>query len=470
MAEAGGDYPGMLPRTLALASFVACPILGSAWLAGCGDSAAIPIEDGTFADDPGFGDGGGGGNDDGAGGGGDGGASADFCSGAGVSIPIPGTTGCSGDLARKLFRFAACSCTDLDLGGTIRTASFNSNTGTTNDQGASIAANASLTLAGTGGIGGSAFGGGQGVAAGRDALSCTGQTTLQHDAWSGRDMTAVGDHVVKGDAYVSGKLTGASIRVEGKLHTPSGQVLGPPNTSGGSVAGPVTVAPPCDCGSKLDIAAIVAPFKTANDNASIDLAPDALAKGGTLTLPCGRYHLTEIGGSVTLHLKGRTAIFVDGDISIAGGFTIDLEPGSELDLFAAGDFSLAGTANFGSLDAPSKVRVYTGGSRFGLAGSAELGGNFYAPNADIQLASAFKMSGAIFGNELSFAGGFDIRYDEAVLDVQGCEKPGGGCNSCNDCPASTPACKGGTCGACTSNADCCSPLRCSNGQCVPDIR
>lgn len=457
----------MLTRTSVLLGLVASAVPAFAWITGCGDAAVVPIEDGRFADDPSFADGGG----EGEGGrGGDGGASADFCSGTGVSIPIPGSTGCSGDLARKLFRFAACSCTDLDLGGTIRTASFDSTTGATNDQGASVAANRSLTLAGNGGIGGSAFGGGQGVAAGRDALTCTGQTTLRHDAWSGSDMTAVGDHTVGGDAYVNGALTGASVRVAGKLHTPSGQVLAPPNSSGGSVTEPVVVAPPCDCGSKLDVAAIVAPFKTTNDNAAIGLAPDALEHGGTLVLPCGRYHLTEIGGSVTLALTGRTAIFVDGDISIAGGFTIDLQPGSELDLFVAGDFSLAGKATFGSLDAPSKVRVYTGGTRFGLAGSAQLGGNFYAPNADIRLASAFKMSGAIFGDQLSFAGGFDIRYDESILDVQGCEKPGGGCNGCNDCPAATPACKGGTCGACTSNADCCSPLMCSNGKCVPDIR
>jgi hypothetical protein len=41
------------------------------------------------------------------------------------------------------------------------------------------------------------------------------------------------------------------------------------------------------------------------------------------------------------------------------------------------------------------------------------------------------------------------------------------CNTCLDCGGQ--ACNGGTCGACGSSADCCAPLRCSGGKCVPPI-
>jgi hypothetical protein len=39
------------------------------------------------------------------------------------------------------------------------------------------------------------------------------------------------------------------------------------------------------------------------------------------------------------------------------------------------------------------------------------------------------------------------------------------CGTCKDC--GNQACVNGTCGSCTTNADCCAPLICQGGTCVP---
>lgn len=69
----------------------------------------------------------------------------------------------------------------------------------------------------------------------------------------------------------------------------------------------------------------------------------------------------------------------------------------------------------------------------------------------------------------------NLHHDEAVDKAGGmCQPPGSGggggggtCNSCKDC--GNRPCLNGTCGACTTNADCCAPLGCSNGQCISII-
>ena len=47
----------------------------------------------------------------------------------GTGIAIPGTRECTADLGKKTFLFGLCSCTDMNVGGTLTTDSFNSTTG-----------------------------------------------------------------------------------------------------------------------------------------------------------------------------------------------------------------------------------------------------------------------------------------------------------------------------------------------------
>jgi hypothetical protein len=238
---------------------------------------------------------------------------------------------------------------------------------------------------------------------------------------------------------------------------------------------PAAVAPPCDCSNPVPIDRIVSAFANDNDDAASGLTPTSLARGmgdRDLTLDCGRYYFTEITqqGGVTLRLKGRTAIFVAGDISPNGGLNVVFEGGAELDLFVVGDVALNGEGGFGDPQAPARVRVYVLGARVSVNGDARLAGNLYAPNAVVGLNGSNTTRGSVYARSLGQNGALDIEYDEAVLKVQGCAPPAGACASCRDCAGATPACKGGTCGACTSNADCCAPLMCQAGACVPSIK
>jgi hypothetical protein len=237
--------------------------------------------------------------------------------------------------------------------------------------------------------------------------------------------------------------------------------------TGGIVAQSVTVDPPCDCSSSIDVFSIVAARRTNNDNAALGIGTNVLDDPpSAVAFPCGRYYLDGIrGGAVHLDIEGRVALFVDGSVSVDGGLSITLAPDAELDLFVAGDVNILDTTDIGNVNAPARVRIYVGGSTVTLTGSNNLGANIYAPAATVSLASDFEMWGAFFAGEFDFSGNVTIHYDTSVLGASGCTPPGGPCKTCDDCSGSTPACIGGTCAACRSNADCCAPLVCNNGLC-----
>ena len=73
----------------------------------------------------------------------------------------------------------------------------------------------------------------------------------------------------------------------------------------------------------------------------------------------------------------------------------------------------------------------------------------------------------MLAHSFSFEGVVNLHYDSAILDVPGCDEPGGDCGSCNDCGNPTPACIDGSCVQCGGDADCCPPLVCDAGACVP---
>jgi hypothetical protein len=274
---------------------------------------------------------------------------------------------------------------------------------------------------------------------------------------SGKGAAVAGSVSVDGDYYASVPITGAA-SIKGVQYVPS------------------TVAPPCDCTEQVPIAAYVTAFATDNDDAASGLTPQSLGVGAVdanITLACGRYYFDEITArsSVTITLKGRTAIFVAGDVLTNGGLSFVFEPGAELDLFVTGNFNINGSAVFGNTDAPARARLYVAGTELAANGNSRFAANVYAPNATIGLNGGHNTRGAIYARGVELNGDLDLEYDEAILKVQGCEAPGGDCKSCGDCGGATPACNGGSCGACKTNADCCAPLACAaDGTCVAVVR
>jgi hypothetical protein len=373
---------------------------------------------------------------------------ASFCAATGAGgILLPGTTQCTGDVAKKLFRFGVCSCAGLTSNGPMVTRSFNSQTKSQGRKGGSIGANGDILSNSPIDVGGSVVS--------STTFEANGGGRIAVDLRADKGASSTGPLSVGGDYYAT--VAGDDdISVSGATHVPA------------------TVLAPCDCKSQVPIAAYVDAFASANDDAASGLTPKSLegVLGADLTLDCGRYYFNQVdsNGTVTIRLKGRTAIFVAGNLSVNGGLSFVFEPGAELDLFVKGNLLANGSAALGNLDAPAKARIYLAGSSATINGESSIAANLYAPNAKVDVNGELKVRGAVYAQEVGVNGGLDLNYDEAILDVQGCEAPGGSCKSCGDCGGATPACKGGKCTACKTNADCCAPLACAaNGTCIASL-
>ncbi|MBI5532897.1 MAG: hypothetical protein HY898_09295 [Deltaproteobacteria bacterium] len=389
-------------------------------------------------------------------------------------ITIPGTDRCAGDLARATFLFAICSCTDIDTSSSgFSVGAFDSTTQTKLHTG-SVGANGKF-VGGSGSIDGPLWAGGIGVTT-QPVVTATNMT-MTRDVVCGGDLTTSGILGIEGDAYVTGAVLGGTgiLSIDGVLHQPASSP--PPQgvtPKGGIVTEPVTVGEPCNCSNPLDIASIVAPVKDDNDDAVVSLTPSSLTNFGNLSLAigCGRYYFDAItGGNLSLTVAGPTAIFVAGDFDAVA--SINVLPGSQLDLFVAGNLHLSGAWQLGSSDAPANTRVYVGGTSLTLDGAFAFNANLYAPKADVSIKnSAFGIKGALLARRIEILGvAGNVTYDQAVQELTGCQPSGGGCKSCHDCGGTTPACKGGACVACTSNADCCPPQACiPDGRCVTVVK
>jgi len=482
----------MQTRTPALAW--CCPPLLSVVLCACGSSESVALGErtvdggtsgggaaGTFTDpssgasgtfrDPGMGarvDAGA----TGSSGPGAVGATRDqFCSNApGTGILIPGTNECTGDLGKRTFLFGLCSCTDLSLTGVLSTDSFDSKTNQSGTSG-SVGVTGNFMGSAVFNIGGSLWVSGGG-ATGGPAILLTGVNTINQELHVGGDLNGNGFLTVGSDAYVDGSAvsSGLFLTIGGTLHVPVGAAISAFTKSSQTVRQPVAVADPCNCGNPPDVASIVHSFATANDDAASGFGPDALTglPGVTdLTLGCGRYYfdrVAAVSGVTHVRLTGRTAIFVDGDFDVGGLFSMDFDPQAELDLFVKGNVSMTGVHTFGLPGAPARFRMYVGGTTVDLTGVSSLGVNLHATRATFIDSGVLTLWGSLYARTLNLSGNESFHYDSAVLDIDGCTPPG---QSCHDCSGATPACNQGTCGACASNADCCAPLECSMGVCVP---
>jgi hypothetical protein len=372
---------------------------------------------------------------------------AEFCSAKGVGgIQLPNSKDCTGDIAKKLFRFGICSCEGFNTPGTVKTASFDSMTMTSNRKGGSIGTNGEVHMVGLVDIGGS-------VITSQIAAFNQGGRIAQ-DLRAGLGASATSALAVDGD-YFGGTDTNRRVTVSGATNVPA------------------AVPPPCDCsGSKVPIAAYVAAFAANNDNAASGLTSQSLVShngGADITLECGRYYFDEISSlkGTTIRIKGRTAIFVAGDVRTTGDLSFVFGPDAELDLFVVGDLGATGSTKLGNFDAPARARMYVAGSSVGTTGDFALSANLYAPNARVHSTGKLTVRGAVYAREVGVTGGLDLNYDEAILNVQGCGGPGGECATCGDCSGKTPACTGGKCQACRTSAECCPPLVCAaDGSCV----
>jgi hypothetical protein len=340
------------------------------------------------------------------------------------AIPTPRGDVCAGKVADQAFRFALCTCRELTWIGSLTTDSFNSTTRLKGANG-SVGVDGYVVAAQTYRIGGTFWI--AGAPAGTQGLRgvAAGANDVAKDLRVGGGIAGQGPQTVHGDVFSGGDITWLGLSVDGAIHVSPGSTVIGATAAKGIVHEPVTVPKPCDCAAPaLDSALVVQAFTQNNDDAANGLSPTTLSSfvgPKTLDLPCGRYHFDQISGrDLTLHLRGRVAISVAGDVAVTGVFNVELEPGAELDLFVRGDVKFSGATAFGNAAEPAKVRLYTAGATVVLPAGIAIGANIYAPAALVSSGGAIEMSGALFADRFSFAGSVTVHYDEAIVGGRGC--------------------------------------------------
>ncbi|MCC7074863.1 MAG: hypothetical protein IT383_26370 [Deltaproteobacteria bacterium] len=398
---------------------------------------------------------------------------------------------CGADLAATTFRFGLCTCEDLAFSTVLRVDAFQSDPAQP-VEGGSAGTNGSFTSTGDSAIAGSLVVGGSALPIGNHEIG--------GELYAAGDVTSAGDIDIAADAWVAGDLRGFVTDVVGTLHVPASATVGLGTTAGAVVNTPVTVAPPCPCapGDRLDVNAFIADAEQHNDNAAIGLTRDALIgllQPKELDLPPGRYYVDRIAAIAPLWLRvsGPTALYVGGDLESVSVFEIAVEGAGELDVFVGGSLRATGDFEMGVEGGPpSRVRTYVAGADdILLAGDLDFQGSLWAPNARLVAAGPLDVEGALLVREIVEAGVIHVGWDASIEDGAGsCDETGtpvddadpvdepadgdgddGGdaapsaCASCEDC--GNQACVDGSCGACATSLDCCAPLVCAEGVCVP---
>jgi hypothetical protein len=343
-----------------------------------------------------------------------------FCRGRGPAILVgDGDPVCTGAVAVRTFGRALCTCEGYATSTTLATDSFDSAAGpyapggTTGDVGIDGELRTSALVDVRGAV----------AVAGVAGASLLADLHVAHDlAVAGPLGTGV-TVTAGGDAHLAGRIDLAALMVAGTLIVDPGAGLTGTVTAGATVRAPVEVAPPCACGAAdlVDIPGFVAGHATDNQDAAIGLAPDRLTDyhgAVTLDLPCGIYHVGPVrgDGELTLRITGRTALLVDGDLSLTAPFTIELDTDdAELDLMIAGILSSNQAIVIGRADHPARTRVYVGGSgTIELSGESQLAANLYAPRAAVALSGSATVHGSLFVRRLDQSGPVAIHYDVDV--------------------------------------------------------
>jgi hypothetical protein len=381
---------------------------------------------------------------------------------------------CAGWIARRAFSHAVCSCGDLDVLAVLASDGRDSSSEETKPDriGAAVGVNGSYSGGEYLRIGGSF------TVAGAAPFASRGGIDVAGDLRIAAMVSAAGPIFVGRDAWFLQAASSRSLATVGRdLHLgPSGALTAPaPAIVGGKTSHEsYTVAAPCACAPAelVDIAGIVSDGLTHNDNGRLGLGLDTLSDEGgptELALSCGRFALRGIGAEHETHLRigGRVLLFVDGDVDAGRSFSLQLEPGAELDWFIRGNLTVSGESLIGDDARPGATRVYVlGTADIALPGTARFSANLYAPRAPVAIGALGDVYGSVFGASVTSLGPILAHYDRTVLQAdEDCAlAPPDVCSGCDQC-GTGKTCVGSACTACTLDSDCCFPLVCNLGAC-----
>ena len=378
-----------------------------------------------------------------------------------------GDGGCVGDLAARAFRFALCVCEEATFN-----AGFSSATAGAVDAGASasVGVNGNFISAQPANINGSLWT--------RQGVDTSQSLRVDGELHCAGNLTRSGTATVRSDAWVGGaiNLSQGRFEVSGTLTQPANVINNTPTlVTGARRTAAVPATTPCDCQPSqiLPITSLVQGVAGANDNAVTGFSSQAFSSVSSATtraLPCGKLYLAQVSTTapLTLRVGAQTVLAVAGDLDLGAAFTIELtSPTASLDLLVGGTIRSNSAVRIGSAARPAAVRLYVGGATsLDTSANWEVHGNLYAPTAVLNTSGGAIMDGAVFVRSLAASAPVTFGYDKRVLAVPDNCAPPRGCNDCRDCRGQ--ACIGGQCGACTDSSQCCAPLMCIGGECIPE--
>jgi hypothetical protein len=343
------------------------------------------------------------------------------CTGLGPPIVLPTNTGapCAGALAAAAHRFALCSCETMNAAARIRSDAYDSRSPAVSDEvAASIGIGGDLVASAEVRAGGALW------VAGPNGISATNSIRTATSLRVGGPLWMRSDHAeIGGDAYVNGNVMG-DVRVGGTLHVPPGATVdGAGDIAVVDSSQPVIVASPCDCGAGVvDIAGAIAAAASHNADANVGLASDALASVTTPTtvaLPCGTFSLSTISAtaSVTLIVRGRALLAVDGDVTTRGGLAVQLDPSAELDLVVGGNLIASGGGAYGAPGGAARFRVWIAGTTIVFDNAPTVNAIIHAPSAWVNAASGLPLSGSLLARDVSIGADSTLHFDRAVLEA-----------------------------------------------------
>lgn len=166
---------------------------------------------------------------------------------------------------------------------------------------------------------------------------------------------------------------------------------------------------------RADVAGSVQARANDNDN---ELAPEQLALLSqwsgqqSVTLPCGRYYLSEIdgAGSMTIQAAGNVVIFVDGSVSAKQGLKISAAPSARVSLVVNGSVHIIGGLQVGEL-ADARHLLLAAGQIHLEQGSSTIGGVLYTQTKDLLLVNGtLDVNGAVFAYRAQLEGATHVTH------------------------------------------------------------
>lgn len=144
----------------------------------------------------------------------------------------------------------------------------------------------------------------------------------------------------------------------------------------------------------LDMELALRMLDDSNNSSAAGAALDKLANFSgdmSVRLPCGRY-ITTVGiegGRLTLYAEGNVLLFVNGNVQLERGFSIDVAPDARVTLIVKGSLNVGGSFSLGNTGDDRHLLIAGNGNQIHFnPGMNVVGGSVYAPTVQLVTARA----------------------------------------------------------------------------------